>query len=93
LIYQSLIRLQINKCLTQSGTPSTWDGGLGMENDNSTLHNIVENVSGSVVCYDNIGADVNTRGGTNCNIKVYRPADKTAPILANKSEFFNKLYP
>ena len=85
MIYQSLIRLQINKCLTQSGNPSTWDGGLGMENDNSTLHNIVENVSGSVVCYDNIGADVNTRGGTNCNIKVYRPADKTAPILANKS--------
>jgi hypothetical protein len=73
-----------NKCLTQSGNPSTWEGGLGMENDNNTLRNLVENISGSVVCYDNIGIDVNTRGGTNCNIKVYRPADKTAPILANK---------
>ena len=74
-----------NKCLTQSGNPSTWEGGLGMENDNSTTHNLVENISGSVVCFDNIGVDVNTRGGTNCNLKVYSPADKTAPILANKS--------
>ncbi|MCX6309371.1 MAG: Ig-like domain-containing protein [Bacteroidia bacterium] len=74
-----------NKCLTQSGNPSTWDGGLGMENDNSTLHNLVENCSGSVVCYDNIGSDVNTRGGTNCNLKVYSPADKSTPIVANKS--------
>jgi len=74
-----------NKCLTQSGNPSTWDGGLGMENDNSTLHNIVENIAGSVVCYDNISADVNTLGGTNCNLKVYRPADKTTPKLSDKS--------
>jgi hypothetical protein len=25
-----------------------------MENDNSTTHNLVENISGSVVCYDNV---------------------------------------
>ncbi len=74
-----------NKCLTQSGNPSTWEGGLGMENDNSTTRNLVENITGSVVCYDNIGADVNTRGGTNCNIKVYRHADKSTPVLANKT--------
>lgn len=74
-----------NKCLTQSGNASTWEGGLGMENDNSTTRNLVENITGSVVCYDNIGADVNTRGGTNCNIKVYRPADKSTPVLVTKS--------
>ncbi|MCU0473123.1 MAG: T9SS type A sorting domain-containing protein [Bacteroidales bacterium] len=73
-----------NKGLTGSGNPNSWAGGLGMENDNSTSHNLIENITGSVVCFDN-RIDVNTRGGTNCNIKVYHPEGERSPILDDKS--------
>ena len=55
-----------------------------MENDNSSLHNRIENVTGSVVCYDN-SVDVNTRGGHDCNITVYHPEGESYPILDDKS--------
>ncbi len=73
-----------NKGLNKSGDISSWAGGLGMENDNSSSHNIIENITGSVVSYDN-KIDVNTRGGHNCNIKVYHPVAENNPILDNNS--------
>ncbi len=54
-----------------------------MENDNSTTHNLIENITGSVICYDN-RIDVNTRGGTNCNIKAYHPEGEGIPVLDDK---------
>jgi len=73
-----------NKGLNNSGNNNSWAGGLGMENDNSTTHNLIRNISGSVICYDN-SIDVNTRGGTNCNITVYHPEGVSEPILDDKS--------
>jgi hypothetical protein len=73
-----------NKGLNKSGDNSSWAGGLGMENDNSALHNIIENITGSVVCYDN-RIDVNTRGGHHCNITVYHPEGENDPVLDDKS--------
>ncbi len=73
-----------NKGLTKSGNTNSWAGGLGMENDNSTSHNLIENITGSVICYDN-RIDVNTRGGTICNIKVYHPEGENNPLLDDKS--------
>jgi len=73
-----------NKGLRKSGDNSSWAGGLGMENDNSSSHNLIENVSGSLVCYDN-RIDVNTKGGHNCNIRVYHPEKENEPILNDKS--------
>jgi hypothetical protein len=73
-----------NKGLTGSGNTNSWAGGLGMENDNSTSHNLIENITGSAICYDN-RIDVNTRGGTNCNIKVFHLEGESSPILDDKS--------
>jgi hypothetical protein len=73
-----------NKGLNKSGDISIWAGGLGMENDNSSSHNIIENITGSVVCYDN-RIDVNTRGGHNCHIKVYHPEAENNPVLDDNS--------
>jgi hypothetical protein len=67
---------------------NTWAGGLGMENDNSSLHNTIKNITGSVVCYDN-RVDVNTRGGHNCDITVYHPEGETYPILVDESSYNN----
>ena len=73
-----------NKGLTGSGNLNSWAGGLGMENDNSTAHNLIENITGSVICYDN-RIDINTRGGTDCIIRVYHPQGENNPILDDKS--------
>ncbi len=79
-----------NKGLNKSGNNSSWAGGLGMENDNSDLQNIIKNISGSVVCYDN-RIDVNTRGGHNCNIMVYHPEKQNDPVLDDKTTGNNVL--
>jgi hypothetical protein len=73
-----------NTGLTSSGNNNSWAGGLGMENDNSSTHNLIQNITGSVICYDN-RIDVNTRGGNNCNIRVYNPEGERNPILDDKS--------
>lgn len=73
-----------NKGLNSSGSNNSWAGGLGMENDNSTVHNLIQNITGSVICFDN-STDVNTRGGTNCNITVYHPEGVRDPVLDDKS--------
>jgi len=73
-----------NLGLNSSGDFNTWAGGLGMENDNSSLHNTIENITGSVVCFDN-RIDVNTRGGHYCNITVYRPEGENYPVLDDKN--------
>ena len=77
-----------NKGLKKDGGTNSWAGGLGMENDNSDIHNIIENTTGSVVCYDN-RIDVNIRGGHNSNIKVYHPDQENEPILIDKSAYNN----
>ena len=77
-----------NKGLTKSGNLNSWAGGLGIENDNSSSHNIIENITGSVVCYDN-RVDVNTRGGHNCNITAYHPEGENDPILVDESSYNN----
>jgi hypothetical protein len=77
-----------NKGLNKSGDNNSWAGGLGMENDNSSSHNIIENITGSVVCYDN-RIDVNIRGGHNCNITVYHPEAEANPVLVDKSSYNN----
>ena len=69
---------------------STWAGGLGMENDGVSTRNIINNVYGSVVCYDN-RVDVNTKGGHNCNIKVYHAEKENTPILANSANNNNSV--
>lgn len=79
-----------NKGLRKSGETSSWAGGLGMENDNSTTHNLIENIYGSVVCYDN-RIDVNTRGGTSCDIRVYHPVRESDPVLDDKLSGNNAL--
>lgn len=73
-----------NTGLTSSGNNNSWAGGLGMENDNSSTHNLIQNITGSVICYDN-RIDVNTRGGHNCNITVYNPDGERNPVLDDKS--------
>jgi hypothetical protein len=77
-----------NKGLRKDGTPSTWAGGLGMENDNSSMHNRIDSIAGSVVCYDN-RIDVNTKGGHNCNITAYRPEGENALVLEDNSTYNN----
>lgn len=79
-----------NKGLRKSGDFSSWAGGLGMEDDNSSTHNIIENITGSVVCYDN-RIDVNTRGGHSCQIKVYHPEGENDPVLDDKSSGNNSV--
>lgn len=79
-----------NKGQSKSGSNSSWAGGLGMENDNSDTHNIIENIYGSVVCYDN-RIDVNTRGGHGCEIIVYHPDGEKVPVLDDKSSGFNTI--
>jgi hypothetical protein len=79
-----------NKGLRKSGDLSSWAGGLGMEDDNSSVHNIIENITGSVVCYDN-RIDVNTRGGHDCKIKVYHPEGENDPVLDDKSSGNNSV--
>ncbi|MCF8379620.1 MAG: T9SS type A sorting domain-containing protein [Bacteroidales bacterium] len=73
-----------NKGLKSYGDISTMAGGLGMENDNSSSHNLIKNITGSVVCYGN-RIDVNTTGGNNCIIKVYHPESENIPVLDNNS--------
>ena len=68
-----------NKCLSKSGNNNSWAGGLGMENDNSATHNLIENISGFVVCYNN-RVDVSTKGGDSCTITVYHPAGEKTPL-------------
>ncbi|MBM4104243.1 MAG: hypothetical protein FJ263_09405 [Planctomycetes bacterium] len=77
-----------NRGLSSSGSQNSWAGGLGMENDNSALHNTIDNIAGSVVCYDN-RIDVNTKGGQNCIITAYHPEGENAPILADNSSYNN----
>jgi hypothetical protein len=73
-----------NKGLRKNGENSSWAGGLGMENDNSDTHNLIENITGSVICYNN-RIDVNTRGGHNCMLTVYHPDGENIPVLDDKS--------
>lgn len=73
-----------NKGLNRSGGNSGSAGGIGLENDNSDTHNLIENITGSVICYDN-RIDVNTSGGHNCNITVYHPEGVNEPLLDDKS--------
>lgn len=73
-----------NKGINKSGSNSSWAGGLGMENDNSTEHNLITNITGSVICFDN-PIDVNTKGGTDCNITVYHPEGESDPVFSDKS--------
>jgi hypothetical protein len=77
-----------NKGLRNDGSPNTWAGGLGMENDNSVLHNRIDNITGSVVCYDN-RIDVNTKGGHNCSITAYHFEGENATVLADTSSYNN----
>ncbi len=77
-----------NKGLRSGGDFSSWAGGLGMEDDNSSTHNIIENITGSVVCYEN-RIDVNTRGGHGCQIKVYHPENENDPVMDDKSSSNN----
>lgn len=79
-----------NECLLSSGGNSGTAGGLGLENDNSDTHNLIENITGSVICYDN-RIDVNFKGGHNCNITVYHPAIENDPVIEDKSENNNTL--
>lgn len=79
-----------NKGLNKSGDNNNWAGGLGMENDNSETHNLIENIYGSVVCYDN-RIDVNTRGGHICEISVYHPEGENIPVLDDNSSGFNSI--
>jgi hypothetical protein len=80
-----------NKGLNKSGNSSSWAGGLGMENDNSTTHNLIQKITGSVICFDN-PIDVNTRGGTDCNITVYHPEGQAEPVLEDKSTGNNTIH-
>ena len=73
-----------NRGLTKSGNLNSWAGGLGIEDDNSSSHNTIENITGSVICFDN-RIDVNTRGGYNCTFTIYRPEYENAPLLDDKS--------
>ncbi|MCD6354988.1 MAG: T9SS type A sorting domain-containing protein, partial [Prolixibacteraceae bacterium] len=77
-----------NKGLSKSGSNNSWAGGLGMENDNSSSHNLIETITGSVVCYDN-KIDVNTKGGQNCNITAYHPETEANLVLNDKSSYNN----
>jgi len=73
-----------NEALRRSGGNSHWAGGLGLENDNSDTHNLIENITGTVICYDN-RIDVNTRGGHNCNITVMHAAGENYPVMEDNS--------
>lgn len=79
-----------NKGLTGKGNINSWAGGLGMENDNSPTHNLIENITGSIVSYNN-KKDVNTRGGKNCNITAYHPEEEKYPISDDKGSGNNTL--
>ena len=67
-----------NRGLSGSGNPSSLTGGLGSD-ANSTYR--VTGITGKMVSYDNIGADVNTDKAYDCTITVYHPIGENAPIL------------
>jgi hypothetical protein len=60
------------------GSPSTLAGGLSAEGSATSP---VRGITGYVVCYDNVGWDVNTYQATDCTITAYHPAGENAPVL------------
>lgn len=67
-----------NRGLSKNGNPSSVAGGLG--NDaNSTYR--VTGITGTMVSYGNIGADVNVVKAYNCSITVYHPLSENLPVL------------
>ena len=62
-------------------------GGLGTE---AKLDAPVTGITGYVICYDNIGSDVNVDQAINCNIVVYNPSDQSSAVL-KKGAASNKI--
>jgi hypothetical protein len=67
-----------NRGLTKSGDPSNVAGGLG--NDANSSYRVT-GITGSMVSYDNTGADVNTDKAFDCSITVYHPLGKKPPAI------------
>ena len=76
-----------NRGLTETGNPSSVAGGLG--NDANSLYRVT-GITGKMVSYDNVGADVNTDKAFDCTITVYRPIGENAPIL-KKGDASNRI--
>jgi hypothetical protein len=64
------------------GSPSSFAGGLSAEAEPGSP---VRGITGSVICYDNNGWDVNTYEATDCSIVIYQPTGANAPALKNWS--------
>ena len=64
-----------NKGQRNNGELNTYGGGLGIEAGYP-----ISGITGSVICYDNMGWDVNTYSATECNITAYHPSGENAPI-------------
>ena len=60
------------------GSPSVFAGGLSAEADPGSP---VRAIAGSVVCYDNVGWDVNIDDATDCSITAHHPTEEHAPVL------------
>ena len=76
-----------NKGQRNDGSPSILAGGLGVEGNSTAL---LSGITGSVICYDNSGWDVNTSDATNCNITAYHPTGENIPVL-NKGDQSNTI--
>jgi len=60
------------------GSLSIFAGGLSVEGSEESP---IRGITGSVVCYDNSGWDVNTYAASECSITVYHPSGENAPVL------------
>jgi hypothetical protein len=67
-----------NRGENKDGTLSSVEGGLGTDASSSYP---VTRITGTMVSFNNLQWDVNTGTAYNCDITVYHPAGKSAPIL------------
>lgn len=69
------------------GSSSSFGGGVSAEGSDESP---VRGIKGWVICYDNLGWDVNTNKATHCDIVVYNPDDQ-APAVLKKGDASNIL--
>ena len=67
-----------NRGENKSGGLSSLAGGLGTD---ASLSYPVTGITGTMVSYDNIGADVNTDKAYHCTITVYHPEEENLPVI------------
>jgi len=76
-----------NRGESKSGVISSTAGGLG--NDANSTYKVT-GITGTIVSYNNIVADVNIDNAYNCSITVYHPIGEKSPVL-KRGDASNKI--